>query len=64
MKITCPNCGASFEPKDCAAECPLPFREGCHMVCCPSCGHRSVQESPVVGLLQKIWKQAVAGHEQ
>ena len=63
MKITCPVCGTSFEPKDCA-QCPLPLKEGCHMMCCPKCGHRTVQESPVVSFLQKIWEQAVTHHEQ
>jgi Fe2+ transport system protein FeoA len=39
---TCPLCGHSFDPAAHLACQTCPLHAGCHLVCCPACGHTTV----------------------
>lgn len=41
-QLTCPLCGHTFDPASEAACVSCPLRKGCPLVCCPDCGHVTV----------------------
>jgi ferrous iron transport protein A len=43
--LTCSLCGQSFAPADNAACGGCPLHGGCRMVCCPHCGHTTIDPS-------------------
>ncbi len=56
--MRCPLCGSRFDETDrsCAGSCPLAAVQGCHLICCPSCGYQMVDEkkSGIARLLRKV----------
>lgn len=42
--FTCPLCGHNFDPAAHLACRTCPLHTGCHLVCCPSCGHTTVDQ--------------------
>lgn len=42
--FSCPLCGHSFDPAAHLACQTCPLHSGCHLVCCPRCGHTSVDQ--------------------
>jgi hypothetical protein len=42
--FTCPLCGHSFDPAAYLACQTCPLHTGCHLVCCPACGHTTVDQ--------------------
>jgi Fe2+ transport system protein FeoA len=55
-KIGCPVCGYRFDPADSGACGSCPLNAGCEMVCCPNCGHTTVDvnQSGLVQLANRI----------
>lgn len=55
--MRCDLCGAVFEKdeRSCHAGCPL--SASCGVVCCPSCGYQSIDQSSsaTVRLVQRAW---------
>jgi hypothetical protein len=43
-QFTCPLCGFGFDPAAHMACQTCPLHSGCHLVCCPSCGHTTVDQ--------------------
>jgi Fe2+ transport system protein FeoA len=43
-QFTCPLCGHGFDPAAHLACQTCPLHSGCHLVCCPSCGHTTVDQ--------------------
>jgi Fe2+ transport system protein FeoA len=43
-QCTCPLCGHSFDPAAHLACQTCPLHAGCHLVCCPACGHTTVDQ--------------------
>jgi hypothetical protein len=43
-QFTCPLCGQGFDPAAHLACQTCPLHTGCHLVCCPSCGHTTVDQ--------------------
>jgi len=43
-QFTCPLCGYGFDPAAHLACQTCPLHSGCHLVCCPSCGHTTVDQ--------------------
>ena len=43
-QFTCPLCGHGFDPAEHLACQTCPLHSGCHLVCCPSCGHTTVDQ--------------------
>lgn len=41
-QFTCPLCGHGFDPSAHLACQTCPLHTGCRLVCCPSCGHTTV----------------------
>jgi Fe2+ transport system protein FeoA len=42
--LTCPLCGHGFDPAAHLACQTCPLHTGCRLVCCPSCGHTTVDQ--------------------
>ncbi len=42
--FTCPLCGHGFDPAEHLACQTCPLHSGCHLVCCPRCGHTTVDQ--------------------
>jgi Fe2+ transport system protein FeoA len=42
--FTCPLCGHAFDPAAHLACQTCPLHAGCRLVCCPSCGHTTVDQ--------------------
>jgi Fe2+ transport system protein FeoA len=42
IQCTCPLCGHSFDPAAHLACQTCPLHTGCRLVCCPACGHTTV----------------------
>lgn len=40
--VDCPLCGHVFDASRQAACSTCPLHRGCHMICCPACGHTTV----------------------
>jgi Fe2+ transport system protein FeoA len=55
-KIDCPICGFRFDPADSGACGSCPLNKGCEMVCCPNCGHTTVDvnQSGLVRVASRI----------
>lgn len=45
VRLDCPVCGYSFNPAAEAACLSCPLKGGCALVCCPACGHVTVDET-------------------
>jgi Fe2+ transport system protein FeoA len=43
-QFTCPLCGHGFDPAAHLACQTCPLHAGCHLVCCPACGHTTVDQ--------------------
>jgi hypothetical protein len=43
-QFTCPLCGHRFDPAAHLACQTCPLHTGCHLVCCPACGHTTVDQ--------------------
>jgi Fe2+ transport system protein FeoA len=43
-QFTCPLCGQGFDPAAHLACQTCPLHSGCHLVCCPACGHTTVDQ--------------------
>jgi Fe2+ transport system protein FeoA len=43
-EFTCPLCGHGFDPAAHLACQTCPLHSGCRLVCCPSCGHTTVDQ--------------------
>jgi Fe2+ transport system protein FeoA len=43
-QFTCPLCGHGFDPAAHLACQTCPLHSGCRLVCCPSCGHTTVDQ--------------------
>ena len=43
-QFTCPLCGYGFDPAAHLACQTCPLHAGCHLVCCPACGHTTVDQ--------------------
>jgi Fe2+ transport system protein FeoA len=43
-QFTCPLCGHGFDPAAHLACRTCPLHTGCRLVCCPSCGHTTVDQ--------------------
>jgi Fe2+ transport system protein FeoA len=43
-QFICPLCGHGFDPAAHLACQTCPLHAGCHLVCCPSCGHTTVDQ--------------------
>ncbi len=54
--LTCPVCGYEYDPsgRNACGSCPL--NSGCQMVCCPHCGHTTIDpsQSSLVRLVTKF----------
>lgn len=59
MTERCPLCGSPWSQKSCQASCPL--GKNCRLVCCPNCGYRTVAESSLIKLGQKL-KERLKGY--
>ncbi len=46
-QCTCPLCGHSFDPAAHLACQTCPLHAGCHLVCCPACGHTTVDPGAI-----------------
>ena len=44
VQFTCPLCGHGFDPSAHLACQTCPLHTGCHLVCCPACGHTTVDQ--------------------
>jgi Fe2+ transport system protein FeoA len=44
VQFTCPLCGHAFDPSAHLACQTCPLHTGCHLVCCPACGHTTVDQ--------------------
>ena len=44
-QFTCPLCGFGFDPAAHLACQTCPLHSGCRLVCCPSCGHTTVDQA-------------------
>jgi Fe2+ transport system protein FeoA len=42
--LTCPLCGHNFDPSAHLACQTCPLHTGCRLVCCPACGHTTVDQ--------------------
>lgn len=42
--FSCPLCGHGFDPAAHLACQTCPLHSGCHLVCCPRCGHTTVDQ--------------------
>ncbi len=51
--ITCPLCGHSYNPAEQAGCSACPLHAGCNLVCCPSCGYKTVD-------IQQSWLARMA----
>jgi Fe2+ transport system protein FeoA len=40
--MTCPMCGHSYNPAEAPGCASCPLHSGCSLVCCPSCGYKTV----------------------
>ncbi len=45
QKIACPVCGCHYDPAERGACGACPLNPGCQMVCCPNCGHTTIDPS-------------------
>ena len=54
--MTCALCGYEFNGGTLACYGKCPLAAGCHLVCCPNCGHQTVDESRsgTVAMLRKL----------
>jgi Fe2+ transport system protein FeoA len=43
--LTCPLCGHGFDPSAHLACQACPLHTGCRLVCCPACGHTTVDQA-------------------
>jgi hypothetical protein len=43
-QLACPLCGHSFDPAAHLACQTCPLHSGCRLVCCPACGHTTVDQ--------------------
>jgi Fe2+ transport system protein FeoA len=42
LSFSCPLCGYAFDPATNAGCASCPLHSGCQIVCCPNCGHSTV----------------------
>jgi Fe2+ transport system protein FeoA len=42
ISFSCPLCGHSFDPSASPGCASCPLHSGCRIICCPSCGHSTV----------------------
>lgn len=40
--LTCPMCGAKYDPTMYLACNTCPLKRGCELTCCPNCGYKTV----------------------
>jgi hypothetical protein len=54
--VVCSICGYDFDPLGHAACTSCPLNNGCHMVCCPSCGSSNIDpaQSTLVRWISKL----------
>jgi Fe2+ transport system protein FeoA len=58
-EFTCPLCGHAFDPAAHLACQTCPLHSGCRLVCCPACGHTTVDQEQsrivrwITGLLSR-----------
>jgi Fe2+ transport system protein FeoA len=59
--ITCPLCGYGFDPATHLACQTCPLHSGCRLVCCPSCGHTTVDQgqSRIVKWISALFDRGV-----
>ncbi len=43
--MRCPLCGFEFDPAEMACHASCALNEYCAVICCPNCGHQTVDES-------------------
>jgi Fe2+ transport system protein FeoA len=63
--FSCPLCGHSFDPAAHLACQTCPLHSGCHLVCCPRCGHTSVDQgqSRLVRWVASLLERSAAQRE-
>ncbi|HEX9798235.1 MAG TPA: FeoA family protein [Anaerolineales bacterium] len=54
----CPVCTTEFDPSARAACSACPVGRGCHMICCPHCGHTTIDtsQSQLAGWVSTLFK--------
>jgi Fe2+ transport system protein FeoA len=64
-QFTCPLCGFGFDPAAHLACQTCPLHSGCHLVCCPSCGHTTVDQgqSRIVRWISSLLERLAAQPE-
>lgn len=55
MQISCPLCGNQYDPKEQSACGSCPLHQGCRMVCCPYCGHTTIDPAHADTVKLSTW---------
>ena len=65
-QFTCPLCGHGFDPAAHLACQTCPLHSGCHLICCPSCGHTTVDQgqSRIVRWISSWFERTAAPQDQ
>ena len=65
VQFTCPLCGHGFDPAAHLACQTCPLHAGCRLVCCPACGHTTVDQgqSRVVRWITSLFERMFSQQE-